>query len=72
MVSTHRAKHSIRWHLGAFLYAFLGVGAFLYAFGVLVPTQVRATFDGNNRVLSYQIRLTDTGGTAVADGTKNI
>ncbi|MBI4457896.1 hypothetical protein HY633_02950, partial [Candidatus Uhrbacteria bacterium] len=69
-----RPAHSGFHHLmtvAALLFYFSGVATLFIAItGQINPAQ--ASGPDSNRVLAYQLRLTDTSGTAVADGTKNI
>ncbi|MBI4457837.1 hypothetical protein HY633_02640, partial [Candidatus Uhrbacteria bacterium] len=57
--------------LGAFLFYASGIlTLFIAISGQVYPTH--ASGPDSNRVIAYQLRLTDTGGNPVADGTKNI
>src|SRR5687767_7985086 len=58
------------WHFGAFLFSLCG----LAVFGLAVVSTIAPSFasgPSSNRVLNYQLRLTDTNGVPV-NGTKNV
>src|SRR3990172_8942659 len=64
-------RHSVWWKIGAFLFAVSGLLTLsLSVLYVIHP--VRASGPSSNRVLNYQLRLTDPSGIPVADGTKNV
>ncbi|MEY4744073.1 MAG: hypothetical protein RL272_18, partial [Candidatus Parcubacteria bacterium] len=56
---------------GAFLFVFGGAAA-LIALATLIVRPILASGPSSNRILNYQLRLTDTNGVPVADGTKNV
>ncbi len=67
-----RLKKTTVQHGGGLFSRFV---AFLFSFIFLVApalNQVSASGPSSNRVLNYQLRLTDANGIAVADGTKNL
>src|SRR5687767_1036718 len=50
----------------------LALAALFALFPLLVSSLAHASGPSSNRVLNYQIRLTDSSGIPVANGTKNI
>ena len=71
-VKSARERYHSWLVMAAFAFYFSGLATlFLAITGQINPAR-GASGPDQNKVLSYQIRLADAGGTAVADGTKNI
>ena len=66
-----RRRNDFWDRFGAFLFAILGIIA-LIAATQYIFRPATASGPSSNRVLNYQLRLTDASGIPVADGTKNI
>jgi hypothetical protein len=71
LIAPRTARQKMAWLVGAFLFATSGLLTLLLA-SFSGPFATQASGPSSNRVLNYQIRLTDTSGVPVVDGIKNV